>query len=174
VANLRDVLLAEVDEWSFPVTDWELSTVEEIVRLPVITVHRVDAAKLNWMGMKPRQCHTNSRFMEQNDPERRTKQIIGWWPQGDRYVLHSIVNHRGQYLCFTPVDEKLVPETQFEFLPDSKIEMREEDGFRVAYRDGVKIGAGVRHNPTKVLADAEIVRQRLLLGMDPYEALRLP
>jgi len=174
MTNLRDVLLAEVDRWAFPETDWERATVEEIARLPAITVHRVDAAQLKWMGMKPRECHVNARFMEKNDPEGRTKRIVGWWRQGDRYVLHSIVDHRDQYLCFTPVDENMVPESQFEFLPDPKIEIREENGHNSYYRDGVKIDAGVRADPSQTIAHAKVVRERLLSGMDPYEAVRLP
>jgi hypothetical protein len=126
------------------------------------------------MGMKPQECHTNSRFMEKNDPEGRTKQILGWWPQGPHYVLHSIVNHRGQFLCFTPVDAKLVPDATFQFLPDPKIEVREANGVLNAYRDGVKIGAGVRLDPAQSIAETETVRQRLLSGMDPYEAVKLP
>jgi hypothetical protein len=174
MTSLRDVLLAEIDLWSFPVTNWELATVKEIDRLPAITVHRVDAAKLESMRMKPRECHANARWLEANDPEAGTKRIIGWWPHGGRHVLHSIVNHRGQYLCFTPVDERMFPETRFEFVPDQKIEVREENGYSSYFRDGQRIGRGVRFDPVQALADLEIARQRLLSGMDPYEAVKLP
>ena len=175
MASLRDVLLAEVDRWSFPVTDWELATVKEIERLPVVTAHRMPAAQLEWMRMEPRECHANARFMEAKDPDRRMKQVIGWWPQGDHYVLHSVVRNRlGQYVCVTPVDAKLVPDTQFDFVPDLTIEVREESGVRSCYRDGVQIGAGVRRDPAQSLANAGIVRQRLLSGIDAYEAVKLP
>lgn len=93
--DIKDVLL-ELDRWSFPVTDWELATVKEIVRLRVIRVQRVDAAQLEWMRMKPRECHANARFYEENDPQRRSKHVIGWWPQNGNYVLHSIVRSRGK------------------------------------------------------------------------------
>ncbi len=167
------MLLAEVDRWAFPETEWERTTVKQIACLRAITVHRVDAAQLKKMRMKPRECHSNSRFMEENDPEGRTKRIVGWWRQRDKYVLHSIVMHRGQYLCVTPVDDNLVPESQFEFFPDSEIEIREERGRHAYYRDGVKIGVGVRTDPSQTIATAKIVRERLLSGMDPYEAVRL-
>jgi hypothetical protein len=172
--DLRNVLLDEVERWSFPITNWELATVKAIARLPSITVQRVDAVRLEWMRMKPRQCHGNARFMQENDPEGRTRQIVGWWTQNGNHVLHSIVRHRGQYLCFTPVDEALVPERTFRFRPDPKIEIRVEGDRRTFYRDGVQIGPGVRQDPAKTLAYGEMVRQRLLSGMDPYEAVRLP
>ena len=116
----------------------------------------------------------NSLFMERNDPEGRTKRIVGWWRQGDKYVLHSVVNYRGQYLCFTPVDESLLPDSHFEFLPDPKIEIREADDQNAYYRDGVKIGAGVRVDPYRTIADAKVVRDRLLAGVEPYAAVRMP
>lgn len=42
------------------------------------------------------------------------------------------------------------------------------------YRNGVKVGAGVRIDRAQTIADGKIVRERLLSGMDPYEAVRLP
>jgi UDP-3-O-[3-hydroxymyristoyl] glucosamine N-acyltransferase len=172
--NLRDVLLDEVERWSFQITEWELATVKAIARLSSVSVQRVQAARLEWMRMKPRQCHANARFMQENDPEGRTKQIVGWWTQNGNHVLHSVVRHRGQYLCFTPVDKILVPESTFRFRPDPKIEIRVEADRRNFYRDGVQIGPGVRQNPAQSIAYGEMLRQRLLSGVDPYEAVRLP
>lgn len=173
-AAIRDVFLTELNRWSFPVTDWEVATAKKIARLPVISVHRVPAAQLEWMRVKPRQCHVNARFMEENDPEKRTKRVIGWWSQDGNYVLHFIVRSRGDYVCVTPVDEKMDAGSPFPFIRDPKIEVREENGFHGYYRDGVKIGPGVRRDPSKTPAEIEIVRQRLLSGMDPYEAVKLP
>lgn len=171
--NMKDVFLTELDRWSFPTTDWELETVKEIERLRVITVRRVDAATLEWMRMKPRQCHTNARFYEEKDPERLSKRIIGWWPQGGNYLLHSIVRREGQHFCVTPVDPKMVPEAEFPFIPDPKIEARVEGDLMGYYRDGGKIGPGVRGNPAKTLAYNDAARKRLLSGMDPYEAMQV-
>ena len=142
-AAIRDVFLAELNRWSFPVTDWEVATAKKIARLPVISVHRVPAAQLEWM-------------------------------QDGNYVLHSIGRSRRDYVCVTPVDEKMDAGSPFPFIRDPKIEVREENGFHGYYRDGVKIGPGVRRDPSKTLAEIEIVRQRLLSGMDPYEAVKLP
>lgn len=173
--DIKDVLLAELDNWSFPVTDWELATAKEIARLPSVIVTRPPAAQLEWMKMKPRECHTNARWMEENDPEGRTKLIVGWWPQNGNYVLHSITRHRGQYVCFTPVDENLVPDSTFRFRPDPRIEKRvAEDNRWSWYRGGVKIGPGVRQDPAQTLANIKLARERLLSGMDPYEAMQLP
>jgi hypothetical protein len=171
---MRELFLRELDKWSFPVTDWELATVKEILRLPVISVHRAPAAQLEWMRMKPRECHVNARFMEENDPEKRTKRVIGWWQQDGNYVLHSIVRSRGKYMCVTPVHEGMNASSPFPFIRDPKIEVRVEEGRNSYYRNGVQIGPGVRRDPARTLADIEVVRERLLSGMDPYEALIIP
>ncbi|NCM95856.1 MAG: hypothetical protein GW948_00615 [Rhodobacterales bacterium] len=168
--TVRAEFLAELEKWSFPATDWEWATVEEIRRLPVIKVHRVTDEDLAWMRMPARQCHVNARFMERKDPEGRSKQITGWWLQDGNYVLHSIVNQRGKLICVTPAP--LQPENPFDFIPDPKIEWREEGDFLEAYRDRVKIGPGVRSNPTNVIAELDVIRQRLLSGMNPYKAVQ--
>ncbi len=126
--------------------------------------------------MEPRQCHTNARWMEENDPNGRSKHIVGWWAQNENFVLHSVVRHPGnQYVCYTPVDETLVPDRSFRFRPDPKIEKRIGEGNRWSwYRAGVQIRAGVRQNPTQTIANAALVRERLISGMDPYEAVQLP
>jgi hypothetical protein len=149
------------------VTDWELATVKEIMGLPVITAQRAPADQLEYMRMEPRGCHANAHFMEKNDPQRRMKQIVGWWPQDMVFVLHSIVRTCDGYMCVTPADFKMNPETHFKFIPDPKIKIRPDGKIRSYYRDGVKIGPGVRHDPTQTVADTEIVRQRLYSGMDP-------
>lgn len=168
--TVRAEFLAELDKWSFPATDWELATVEEIKRLPVIKVWRASDRKLKWARMPAQQCHANACFIEEQDPDGRSKQITGWWLQDGDYVLHSIVNQHGNYICVTPAP--LQPENPFDFIPDPKIEWRIEGDYRVAYRDGVKIGPGVRSNPAKTLAKLNVTRQRLLSGMNPYEAVR--
>ncbi|VVT23209.1 conserved hypothetical protein [Roseovarius sp. EC-HK134] len=167
---VRAEFLAELDRWSFLPNDWEATTVAEIKLLPVVKVTRGRDVELEWMRMKPRQCHANARFMEEKDPEQRSKQITGWWPQDGNYVLHSIVDQYGQLVCVTPAP--LHRENPFAFIPDPKIEWREVGDYREAYRDGVKIGPGVRINPAGTLAEIDIIRRRLLSGMNPYKAVQ--
>ncbi|QLQ17654.1 MAG: hypothetical protein HZT43_01370 [Exiguobacterium profundum] len=167
---VRVKFLAELDDWSFPASEWESQTVAEIKRLPVVRVHRASDEELNYMRMKPQQCHTNVRFMVKNDPEQRSEQITGWWPQDGNYVLHSILNQWGQFVCVTP--SPMNKENPFSFIPDPKIEWREEGDYLTAYRDGVAVGKGVRDNPAEALKALAVVRERLLSGMNPYEAIR--
>lgn len=170
--KVRASFIAELDNWSFSPTEWESRTVAEIQALPVIKVMRYPDDALEYMRMPPRECHKNARFMQDNDPNGRLKQVTGWWMQDGNYVLHSVVDQYGDYVCVTPAP--LHPENPFDFIPDEKIEWRDEGDFRVAYRDGVKIGPGVRSNPTKAIADLEEIRSRLLSGMNPYEAVKRP
>ncbi len=37
---------------------------------------------------------------------------------------------------------------------------------------GVKIGPGIRSNPAQALAELNVIRQRLLSGMNPYKAIQ--
>lgn len=168
---MRKALLADLEEWSFEPTDWEARTVSEIQSLPIVTVGRGPDDQLAYMRMVARQCHQNAAFMEKNDPEGLTKQVTGWWIQQDNYVLHSIILQAGQYICVTPAP--LESADSFDFVPDPKIEWREEGSYRIAYRDGVEIGKGVRRNPAKAVAEINEIKKRLLSGMNPYKAVQV-
>jgi hypothetical protein len=122
------------------------------------------------MRMPPQKRHTNAKFMEDNDPESRSEQLTGWWVQDGNYVLHSIINQLGNYVCVTPT--YLQTENPFDFIFDEKIEWREEGEVFEAYRDGVRINNGLRSDPQQALADLEKIREELLAGDDPYKAFR--
>lgn len=166
----RASFLLELEKWSFPVTDWEIETVRQISKLPVVRVTRYPDDALAYMRMPARRCHQNARFMQDNDPKKRLKQVTGWWPQDGQYVLHSVVDQCRGYVCVTPAP--LHTEQTFDFIPDDKIEWRDEGDVRVAYRDGVAIGVGVRSDPVKTIAELNETRKRLTSGMNPYEAIR--
>ena len=167
--NVRRALLREIESWAFPATEWEARTVAEVRALPVVTVQRYPDEALAQMRMPPRQCHPNARFMQENDPERRLKHIVGWWPQGGNYVLHSVVDQYGKYICVTPAP---FHPASFEFIPDPKIAWQDEGDRRIAYRDCVPIGPGIRIDPARTVAEIQLIKAKLLSGMDPYEAFR--
>lgn len=168
--RVRQSFLAEIDKWAFPATDWEARTVEELKSMPRTKVIRYPDDALEYMRMPPRECHVNARFMQDNDPEGRLRQVTGWWLQDDNYVLHSVVDQYGRLVCVTPAP--LHPENSFDFIPDPKIEWRDEDDYREAYREGVCIGPGLRSNPEKTLAQLAVIRTRLISGMNPYKAVQ--
>ena len=88
---MRASMLKDIERWSFPPSDWEESVVASISKLAVVMVERASDEQLAWARMKPQECHANARFMEKNDPDRRTRQILGWWFQQGQYVLHSVI-----------------------------------------------------------------------------------
>lgn len=129
--RIRRSFLAEIESWTFPATEWEARTVAEIRTLPTVMVRRYPDEVLAQMKMPPRQCHPNARFMQDNDPERRLKHVVGWWHQGGNYVLHSIVDQYGKYVCVTPVP---FHPTSFGFIPFPKITWQDEGNRRIACR----------------------------------------
>ncbi len=67
----------------------------------------------------------------------------------DCYVLHSIIIKHDVYCCVTPYEAEEL--SHIDFVPDAKVEWKQEGDLRVFYRDGTKIGLGVRINPEKFL-----------------------
>lgn len=123
------------------------------------------------MRMKPRQCHNNASFMERNDPEKKTKHIFGWSILGDFYVLHSVILRDGSYLCVTPTGPS--SPDNFRFVPDPQIEWREEGNLRLFYRGDGKIGRGVRAHPAKAIEDLAVLKEILLSGKNPFDAVKI-
>lgn len=167
--EVRSAFVAEIEKWAFPMSDWEVRVVQEIKQMPVVTVERYPDDALAYMRMPPRQCHKNASFMEENDPECRIKQVTGWWPQEGQYVLHSVIVRDDQYICVTPAP--LHSTRRFDFIPDAKIKWRDEGEVRVPYRDGVKIGPGVRDDPEKTIVELGLMREKLLSAKNPYEVM---
>lgn len=170
--QLRKEVIKGIDDWSFPETEWETETVAEIEKLPVIRVRRYPDEALEYMRMIPKQCHANAKFMQENDPDGICWQVSGWWIQEGNYVLHSVVERAGEFFCVTPVP--MDSDYKFDFIPDPKIEWREEGEYRNSYRDNVEIGVGLRSDPKRTLKRNSIMKDRLLSGMNPYKALSSP
>ena len=94
--------------------------------------------------------------------------ITGWWQQDDKYLHHSVVATGAHYVCITPM---MVPAPQiFEFIPDNKIEWRDEGEARIAWRNGQQIGPGLRANIELAIKQNAYVKARLDSGMDVIEA----
>lgn len=168
---MRASMLKDIDRWSFPPSDWEKAVVASISQLTIIMVERASDEQLAWARMKPQECHANARFMEANDPDGRTRQILGWWFQQGQYVLHSVIKQGDTLICVTPSPYNT--ENPFPFIPDDKIEVREEGDHYVCYRKGQPIGPGVRGDPETALREGALLRKRLESGINPYEAMRL-
>ena len=168
---LRATLIKNIEEWSFPATEWEAEMVSEISRLPVVMVMRAPDKQLEWGRMKERECHANARFMAENDPEKQTTQGLGWWPQEGNFVLHSVIQQGEHLICVTP--SPFNPDNPFPFVPDAEIEAREEDDHLVYYRKDQRIGPGLRSDPEKAIRLGLETRKRLEAGGNPYDAMRV-
>jgi hypothetical protein len=160
-------MLKESGEWDFPPSEWEAEVCSELKEEDVVMVRRVSAAELAWMRMPANQCHANVRWYVENDPTKSACGVVGWWVQWPNFVLHSVIEVARRLICITPSP---ISEEEIPFIPDPKIHWVKDDKVYSAIRSGQKIGPGVRKFPAFTVAQAAIVRERLLKGLDPLKA----
>lgn len=165
---LKQVLINELQRWDFPPSDAEALAVSEIRKLPKVIVRRYSKQQLDYMRMKPKECHANCRFMQDNDPEGKCKQVSGYWLQSGNYVFHSVVERDGEMFCVTPIMTSGPDEIVF--IPDPDIEWRTEGNHWVAYRKGVAVEPGFRSDPIEHKRVASIILARIEAGMHPLKA----
>lgn len=166
--NMRKMAYAALEDWSRPASDWEQNLVKEINKLPRVQVVREPDDRLLWMKMVPNKCHANAGWYAENDPTGNSRMVSGWWQQDDKYLHHSVVATGDHYVCITPM---MVPAPQnFQFIPDNKIEWRNEGEARLAWRSGQQIGPGLRANIELAIKQNAYVKARLDSGMDVIEA----
>lgn len=156
-----------------PATPDEALLADAIGNLDVVKVPRAPADQLAWARMKPRECHANCQFYVNNDPERKTRMMFGWTLDTGVYVLHSVIERDGQIICITPNE---LDETSIDFRPDPDLVAKISDQNKFSFsRTGIKVeGYGVRPDPAKTIKLGKYVKKRLLSGMNPYEAIKLP
>lgn len=172
MAKLRDSFLRQADRWSFPETQWERDLVLELGRLPLLRAPRAPEWLLRHSRMVPQRCHENVSFVVEHFPH--CEHVSGWMPVDGDYVLHSVLRQSGELVCVTPLlsPGRGMPD-HVEFIPDPRIEWRREGAVPVAYRDGVEVGPGVRTDPTATMRRVALVRERLLAGVHPFQAVLL-
>ncbi len=166
--ELRRTVLRFMEMWDFPPSAAEAEAVAEITALPIVRVQRYPPDKLAWMRMKQNQCHANSRFMEDNDPEKKCKQVAGYLLQTGNFVFHSVVEREGDFFCVTPMGANMPDE--FDFIPDPDIVWQQESDTNVAYRKGVPVGVGFRSDPEESKRVSAIMRARIEAGIHPLKA----
>lgn len=166
--ELRAYLLWQADEWTFPPSEWEAQIIGELQTMQGYRIPRLPGTDMTELELQPNECHANARWCEQNDVRGGTKAIAGWWLQGMEFVLHSVVSYDGELCCVTPSS---LGENEIIFYPDPLIEWGEQDGRFAAVRNGRNIGLGVRRFPAFTIAQHELVRMRLKIGMTPDQAM---
>ncbi|MFO0991881.1 MAG: hypothetical protein U1E67_08130 [Hyphomicrobiales bacterium] len=168
-AALREHMLAEGKKWEFPTSERERLLCEELLTGEIIRVRRAPDSLLRRMGLKSQDCHSNVWWYVANDPEKKSKAVVGWWLQWPDLVLHSVIRQGDDLICITPQD--LSNDHDLHFIPDQKVSWRKDiDGY-VAIREGEVIGEWLRIFPEFTMARIAIIRERLLSGIDPIRAI---
>lgn len=168
--KLRATLIGEMEKWTFPPSAWETQLVAELSALPSIRVERWPQRVLAEMGMPAKHCHENASWFEKNDPESKSRQVTGWWKQDMGYVLHSVVERDGEMACITPTPYH---DDHLDFVPDPAIDWHEdkEKGVFVAYRNGVKIGPGVRFDSEGMIKHLRADIEAMKVAKNPYDVI---
>lgn len=166
--QVRKKFLEEAHLRARPYDEREAEVLERILKLKFETINRAPEAQLEYMGMKPQQCHENCYQYAKLDPEGKAKPVYGWWRLGEAYVFHSVVGRDGGLACITPHSIKT---DSIEFARDPDATER-EDGFY--FSDGTKVPQNVRIDQKASADDAVRIIERLNSGMNPYKAVELP
>lgn len=166
---LRQILLEKGKTWDFPPSPWEAAVCADLREQTVLIVPRASEDQLTWSRMPSNHCHANVDWYVKNDPSQKARAVTGWWVQWPNFVLHSVIEVDNRQICITPTPLK---ETEIPFIPDPQISWIRDGEVYSAIRDGKIIGPGVRAFPAFTMAQNMIVRERLLAGVDPFEACK--
>lgn len=168
--DAEHLLLYNLEEYGFPPSEFEASTLVEVLTLPRITVERPPEHQLLAIGMIPNDCHVNCWRQATNDTEGRSRHVTGWLISGASLILHSVAEIDGQWFCLTPQIVK--GPNRFQFIPDQEIEWRDAaDGMgREPYRKGQLLRGTLRKYPEFHVRMCEEVKSLMANGMRPTEA----
>lgn len=145
--DLDQFIIRNVEEMAFEPSEWEATTLLEVLALPRVTVTRPPEEQLLAVGMRPNDCHANCAAQAANDMEGRSRHVSGCYIHGSDLILHSVVNIGGDWYCLTPQTTSLP--SQFQFIPDNQIEWRaSSDGSGMdAFRSGRPLPLALRKYP---------------------------
>jgi hypothetical protein len=168
--TLADRVVRLSEEMAFPPTEWEASTLTEVLVLPRVVVTRPAKQYLLSIGMIPYGCHINCAEYVARDPEHLTRHVWGWIIHGSDFILHSVVERDGQWRCLTPQLIEVQP--QFIFIPDPAIEWVEaSDGSgREPIRNGTRLPEALRKYPEDHIRMRDRFRELIRSGTSVMEA----
>lgn len=172
--EFRQRALVDIERWMMPNTPEEQSLLEEVLKLKSYTIERASKSIMDYCLMKPQECHKNAWGYCGSDPSGESQVVSGWWKRHGPglqpvYAFHSVVKNKTGMFCITPYFD----EATLVFLPDPSIEWITDNGNRYHQRNGVPLPYGLRENPGQVIAEATLVRDQLLSGMNPWEAIKI-
>ena len=118
-------------------------------------------------GMQYSECHTNCASQAALDP--RAKHVLGWWQQGDTFVLHSVIEQSGDLYCITPQHFDI---QGFMFVRDPKLEWVTDEGLAPRIlREGVECFDGLRRYPETFKRAHDLLQEKLATGLEPFDAM---
>lgn len=168
--HLREFVKRNLERWVHPATKHELGLVNALGAMPTKLAVPVPDEILEYMRMKPQECHQNAHFYATRDPD--AHHVFGWRPMGDVFVLHSVIQKHGQLLCVTPAADG--DHFAFPFIPDAKIEVvfGEEDRASFHRSGYALIGGGVRKDPKAIISVFSEHLAELNSGADPKKVVQ--
>jgi hypothetical protein len=167
--DLRARMLVELDRWIAPASEAEDLLNDEIRGMTFYSISRQPDHILEYMRMKPQQCHQNAATYERLDHSGESKHVSGWWKRGGIFFFHSVVLSQTKLHCITPHHDK----AKLEFAPDPHIVWHEENGVMTSERKGQEVPFLVRDFPEAIIRAATETRDALLSGADP-RSIKLP
>lgn len=165
---MRDAVLFQSERWAKPGSALEAEWHREVSagNHELVVTQRREA--LIRGGMIANDCHVNCSSQERNDPTGAAKHVVGWWQQGDCYVLHSVIEQNGDLYCITPQHFD-VP--AFMFVRDKKLQWVPLGEDRVLRREGHEPMVGLRKDPARFIESHRKLTQKLSEGLDVLEAM---
>jgi len=119
--------------------------------------------------MVAQECHQNCKAYVKLDPTGESRMVSGWWKVDGGFVAHSVIENDTGMTCITPNFNEV---DEIEFSPDPEITWNaNKEGVYTPSRNGKALPKVLREHPDKRIAEAKRLRDNLLTGMDPYEAI---
>lgn len=166
----RQAAIADLDLWLVPQSEDEPRLATSINRLDFTDVERLDGATLRRFGITSKNCHANVANYIRRTRLRSARVVTGWWDLGSgAYVLHSVVATWRRLVCVTPYFDK----RHLRFAVDRSLYATPKGVASEFVRDGSPVQLHVRYDYHRVIAECGMIRERLLLGMNPARAYGL-
>ncbi|WP_200901811.1 hypothetical protein [Pannonibacter phragmitetus] len=167
--QIRARMLSELERWMVPESEAEARLNDEIRAMTFYSISRQPDHVLDYMRMKPQQCHHNAASCARLDPSGESKHVSGWWKRGGIFFFHSVILSQTKLHCITPHHDN----AKLEFAPDFDIIWHEKNGVMTSESKGQDVPYLVRDYPEAIIKAATEARDALLAGADP-RSIKLP
>lgn len=164
---MGQAIVLQSERWARPGSALEARWLAEVEAMPHVPVFAQRREAMLAGGMVYAQCHMNCASVALNDP--MAKHVLGWWQQGDTYVLHSVIEQAGDLYCVTPQHMDI---QGFMFVRDPKLQWVTDQGpAPVILREGMECLDGLRRDPERFKLVHELLQQKVAAGLTPFDAM---